>query len=259
MPPFIDIHSHLDFPEICPRIDEVIKNAKSAGVNIILTNGVDKKTNRTSLELAKKYDIVKACLGFYPPDALNTELSGGDDFSFDWSEFEKELDFIRKNKSHITAIGEVGMDYKNGKDKEMQEKVFVFFINLAKELDKPIIVHSRKAEEDVINILEREKVKKVIMHCFSGKKQLIERGVKLGFYFSIPGNVVRAENIQLLVKMVPINQIFAETDAPFLSPFKDKTNEPAFVVESYKKIADIKGMVIEEVKNNIFMNWQRLF
>jgi len=253
---FIDIHSHLDFPQIYPKIDEIIKNAEQADVKIILTNGVDKNTNRVSLEIAKKYPIVKSCLGFYPPDAWHHELNESN-FEFDWKGFEQELEFIRKNKKKIAAIGEIGMDYKNGKDKALQERVFSSLINLAKELDKPIIVHSRQAESDVINILELEKADKVILHCFCGKKDLIEKAIKLGFYFSIPTNVVRAENIQHIVEKAPLSQLFAETDAPFLSPFKEKINEPAFVVESYKKIAEIKKMTIEEVKNNIFMNYQR--
>ena len=255
MIPYIDIHAHLDFPQIYPNLDNIIGNAKKTDVKIILSNGVDKETNRLTLKIAEKYPEVKACLGFYPPDAWNTE-SGKE---FNETEFNEELKFIKKNKDKITAIGEIGMDYKNGKDKVLQKKVFTSLIRLAKELDKPVIVHSRKAEEDVINILEEEKTRKVVMHCFCGKKNLIEKASKLGYYFSVPANVVRAENIQGIVKKVPLSQLFAETDSPFLSPFKEKQNEPAFIVESYKKIAEIKELTLEEVKNNIFMNWQRLF
>jgi TatD DNase family protein len=132
-------------------------------------------------------------------------------------------------------------------------------LRLAKELDKPVIIHSRKAEQDVIDILEKEQMKKVIMHCFCGKKSLVERASKLDYYFSIPTNVVRAENIQNIVKIIPLSRLFAETDAPFLSPYKDKQNEPSFITESYRKIAEIKGLTLEETKKNIFMNWQRLF
>lgn len=258
MPPFIDIHAHLDFPQIYPKLDAIIENAEKAEVNIILTNGIDKKTNRLSLEIAEKYDIVKPCLGFYPPDALLKETSDSMPL-FDWNDFEQELIFIKKNKTKIQAIGEIGMDYQHGKDKQLQKKVFTSLIQLAKQIDKPIIVHSRKAEQDVIDILEKENAEKVILHCFCGKKKLIEKASKLKYYFSIPTNVVRAENIQGIVKNVPLNQLFAETDSPFLSPFKEKQNEPSFVTESYKKIAEIKGLTLEEVKNNIFMNWQRIF
>ncbi len=259
MIPFIDIHAHLDFQQIYPILDEVIKNAKKVDVRIILTNGVDPKTNRLSLEMAEKYDIIKPCLGFYPPDAWHSESCEGKEFSFNKKEFEEELEFIKKNKDKIAAIGEIGMDYKDGEDKALQKEVFTKLIRLAKEIDKPIIVHSRKAEEDVIDILEKEQANKVIMHCFCGKKKLIERAAKLKYYFSIPANVVRAENIQGIVKTVPLDHLFAETDSPFLSPFREKQNEPAFVIESYKKIAEIKQITLEEVKNILFMNWQRLF
>jgi TatD DNase family protein len=259
MAPFIDVHCHLDFPEIYPGADKVIERAKQAGVSIIISNGVDPKTNRLTLELAKKYDIVKPALGFYPPDAWHKEIKSPVEFKFDFKAFEEEIDFIRKNKNKIAAIGEIGLDYKDGADKELQKRIFTSLIHLAKELDKPVIVHSRKAEEDVITILEQEKAKKVILHCFCGKKNLIEKASELGYYFSIPTNVVRAENIQGIVKSVSINQLFAETDSPFLSPFREKMNEPSFVVESYKKIAEIKGLNLEEVKNIIFRNWQRVF
>ena len=255
MVPYIDIHAHLDFDGIYERLDDVIKNAKSNSVDIILSNGVDKKTNRNVLEIAKRYEIVKPCLGFYPPDAWTKE-SGA---TFDKTEFVNEIKFIEKNKDMIAAIGEIGMDYKLGKDKILQEEVFISLIKLAKKIDKPVIVHSRKAESDVIEILEKEKIKKVIMHCFSGKKKLIQKASDLKFYFSVPTNVIRAENFQNIVRMVPLSQIFCETDSPFLSPFKETSNEPAFVTESYKKIAEIKNLTIEEVKNIIYMNYQKLF
>ncbi|MCK5281956.1 MAG: TatD family hydrolase [Nanoarchaeota archaeon] len=256
---FIDIHCHLDFPQIYPKIDSITENAKKAGVNIILTSGINKKTNRLSLKLAEEHSIIKPALGFYPPDALHREESSKEEFNFNEKEFKEELQFIRKNKDRIYAIGEIGLDYKDGRNKELQKKVFISFLRLAKQLDKPAIIHSRKAEQDAIDILEQEDMKKVIMHCFSGKKHLIKRASDLGCYFSIPTNVVRAENIQGIIKIVPLNRLFAETDSPFLSPFKEKQNEPSFVTESYKKIAEIKGLTLEEVKNNLFMNWQRLF
>ncbi|MBR9699123.1 TatD family hydrolase [Candidatus Woesearchaeota archaeon] len=251
MVPLIDIHCHLDFPELYEQIEEVIKKAQKAQVEIILTNGIDPKTNRIALELAEKYGSVESALGFYPPDYSRK--------AFNEEEFSDELAFISKNKDKIAAIGEIGMDYKNVKDKELQKMIFTKLVKLAKNIDKPMLIHSRKAEEDVIDILEKEGAKKVIMHCFSGKKKLIERASDLGYYFSIPTAVVKSEQFQETIKIVPINQLFAETDAPFLSPFKDKRNEPAFIVESYKKIAEIKNMTLEEVRNNIFMNWQGLF
>lgn len=256
----VDVHAHLDHPLIEKKIDEVISNAKKAGIKSIITNGINHSTNIKSLELSKKYDLVKCAMGFYPPDALRKEI-GENIYPIEHEEanIDDEIMFIEKHKNEIIAIGEVGLDYQNGHEKEKQKDAFLKIIALAKKLDKPLIVHSRKAEEDVISMLEEHKSKKVVLHCFCGKKSLIKRASKNGWSFSIPPNIVRAENFQMLVKDVPISQILTETDAPYLSPFKDKTNEPAFIVETIKKIAELKEMTTEEIERNIFMNYQRLF
>jgi TatD DNase family protein len=108
-------------------------------------------------------------------------------------------------------------------------------------------------------MLEEHKQKKVILHCFSGDKKLVKKAAALGYYFTIPTHVVRSQQFQDIIRDVPLNQLFCETDSPYLSPFPNRRNEPAFVVESYRKIAEIKGMNIDEVGNNIYMNWQRVF
>ncbi len=251
---FIDVHCHLDFEGLIERLDEVIENAKKAGLKAILTSGVNPETNRKILEIASKYDIVKCSFGLYPMDALMREINEENKFDVD-----EELQFLVDNKDKFVSIGEVGLDYKNGKDKVMQKGVFEKVLDAAKKIDKTVIIHSRKAELDALDILESFDMKKVIMHCFSARKHLIKRAYDLGYYFSIPTNVVRLQQFQDMVKEIDINHLFCETDAPFLSPFKDKRNEPAFVVESYKKIAEIKGLTLEEVKNNIWMNFQKMF
>ncbi|MBW2992165.1 TatD family hydrolase [Candidatus Woesearchaeota archaeon] len=248
----VDIHAHLDFPDFENKLDEIIERAKKADVKIIIANGISQKSNRKTLEIAKKYDIVKAALGIYPPEALPKETD--EEINID-----KELEFYEQNINNIIAIGEIGLDYKNVENKEFQKQIFTKQLEFAKKHNLPAIIHSRKAEEDVIDILENLNYKKVILHCFCGKKHLIEKAKNLGFYFSIPTNVVRAENIQNIAKTVNINQLLTETDAPFLSPFKDKTNEPSFVIESLKKIAEIKGFRVEETANSIWLNYQRLF
>jgi len=132
-------------------------------------------------------------------------------------------------------------------------------ISLAEKLNKPIIVHSRKAEEDVINMLHSSKFKKIIMHCFTGKKSLVKKIVDDGWFLTAPTSIVRATQFQENVKLTPITQLFCETDAPYLTPFKNRRNEPAFVIEAYKKLAEIKNMELKEVINNIWMNWQKTF
>ena len=145
--------------------------------------------------------------------------------------------------------------YENGQNKVSASKL----IELSKKIKKPIIIHSRKAEQDVIDILENLDAKKVVLHCFSGKLKLIKRAAELGYYFSIPTNITHSQHFQKLAELVDINKILTETDAPYLSPYKNRRNEPSFITEAIKKIAEIKNISINEIANNIFMNYQNLF
>ncbi len=253
----IDVHAHL---ELLDDLDSVIQRAKQAGVKKIISQGVNPKTNRIVLDLAKKYDIVEPALGVYPVDALARETEkDADDHPFkpEPFDFDEELRWIEQQKP--IALGEIGLDYKNGKDKDTQKEHFIKFIELSRRLDIPLIIHSRKAELDVIDLLEKHQANKVILHCFSGKLKLVRRAADLRYCFSIPANIVRSQHFQKMVEMIGINQLLTETDAPYLSPFPDKPNEPAFVLETIKKIAEIKGMTEEDVATNIFMNYQRIF
>ncbi len=248
----VDVHAHLDMKEFDSDLDEVIQRAKKQGVKAIITNGINHESNLKVLEISEKYDIVKAALGLYP-EYVN-EMSDG--------EIENEIKFIEKNKNKIIAVGEVGLDFKyNDDEKQKQRQISAFkkIIKLAKKIKKPIIVHTRKAEQETIEILEKEKAEKVVLHCFSGKINLIKKAAKLKYYFSVPTNIVRSQQFQKMVEIVDLSQILTETDAPFLSPFKDKRNEPAFIIRTINKIAEIKFMDKQEVANNIFMNYQRVF
>lgn len=256
-PLFIDIHTHLDHPLI-KDLDAAIARAKAMGVRHIITNGVDPKTNRISLELAKKYDLVDCALGLYPRDALKKEVENTDwDVGKDY-DAEAEMDFIRKNKNSIVAVSEIGLDFVNGVSEQQMED-FSKMLELAKVLDKPVVVHSRKAEEKCIEMLSSHSMKKVVMHCFCGKKKLVKQIGDNGWCVTIPTSVVRAQQFQDIAKDVPLMQLFCETDTPYLSPIKGQWNEPANVVASYKKIAELKGMEIGEVAQNIYMNYQRMF
>ncbi|MBI2651016.1 TatD family hydrolase [Candidatus Woesearchaeota archaeon] len=257
----IDIHCHLEHSYFKDDIDAVVKNAIKAGLKVILTAGINSETNRKALELAQKYNIVKACLGIYPIHTLQKEIELGS-FPLKENKFDvdEEIKFIESKKNKIAAIGEVGLDYFWVKDKvKEQQGLFEKMISLAEKLGKPIIVHSRKAEQDCVDMLSSSKLKKIIMHCFSGRKHLVKKIIDNGWFLTAPTSIVKSTQFQENIKIAPITQIFAETDAPYLSPFKDKRNEPAFVLESYKKIAEIKNMELTEVINNIWMNWQRVF
>ncbi|MBT5022431.1 TatD family hydrolase [Candidatus Woesearchaeota archaeon] len=255
----VDVHTHLDYHVFEKDIDQVIERAKAAGVKRIITNGIDAQTNRKALELASRFDIVEAALGIYPQDALAAEVDEESENPLKVKPFDvdEELEFIKKQKP--IALGEVGLEYKYGTDFETQKKVFQKFIELGEKLNVPLLIHSRKAELDVVEMIESSSIKKAVMHCFCGKLKLAKRAYDNGCFFSIPTNVVRNEHFQKIVEIVDIGKIFTETDAPYLSPFPGKRNEPAFITESVNKIAEIKKMTVEETGNNIFKNYLSIF
>lgn len=258
----VDIHAHLDHDRFKKDLDKVIERARKKDVKYIITSGVNKSTNRKALELSKKYqDIVKASLGIYPLDALEIEMKEGDfPRVIEKLNVDEEIEFIRKNKNKIIAIGEAGLDYNYTKDKNKEQKeVFQKVISLAEKIKKPLIVHSRKAEIDVIEMLRSSTLKKVIMHCFTAKLKLAKKAEDLGYYFSIPPIIVRLRHFQELVDRLSLDKILTETDCPYLSPIAGERNEPSFIVETIKKIAEIKKLTEKEIKNIIFMNFQKVF
>jgi TatD DNase family protein len=257
----VDVHAHLDHKLFNGKIDEIIQNSIKNNVKAIITNGINPETNRIALELAEKYDIVKAALGVYPIDSLNIDKKKGFyPIKEEKIDVDKEIEFIKKNKDKIIAVGEVGLDYYWDKDhKKEQKEVFEKFIQLAEKIKKPIIVHSRKAEADTVELLSTTKLKSVVMHCFSGNFKLVKQIYDKGWSFSIPANIVKSHHFQKIVSDINIAQLLTETDAPFLSPYPDKINQPSYIIETIKKIAEIKEMDKEEVANNIFMNYQKMF
>lgn len=255
---FIDTHAHLDHPMFSDDMDQVIERAQEAQVKVILAQGLDPVSNRAVLDLSKKYDIVRPALGIYPPDALAKEMEE-DQNPRPLPEFDidEELAFIKQ--SNPIALGEIGLEYKNGTDIPSQKVLFQKFIELSEKTRIPMIIHSRKAELDVVEMLESSNARHVLLHCFCGRKHLVKRAADNGWSFSVSTNIVRSEQFQAMAKEVHISQLFTETDSPYLSPFPGKRNEPAFVVEATKKIAELKGMTVEDTANNIFMNYQNLF
>lgn len=245
---FIDAHCHIEYYGD-EEIVSVIERARTKGVKVILENGMNPEKNKRVLFLAEKYPELKACLGIYPSDVEQMTDE----------QIDKELAFIEKNKNNIIAIGEVGLDFKSeSADKERQIKTFEKFIRLAIKLDKPIVVHSRKAEKECIELLKNHEAKKVLMHCFSGKLSLLSDIVANGWMISIPTSVKNSEHFQKVVSLTPIHNLLAETDSPFLHPDKELNNEPANVIESYKKIAEIKKMPLKKVEDALEKNFLRL-
>lgn len=243
----VDIHAHLDFKDFDEDRGEVIKRASGKDVIFIINNGTNPETNRKTLELASEYHIVKPALGIYPTDAVN--LSD--------EELDNEFKFIEKSKP--VALGEVGLDLKELPDLKKQKEVFERFVKLSEKLRIPLIVHSRKAEQNAFDLLESSNAKLVDFHCFSGKLSLAKKIEDKGWYLSIPPNIVFSEHFQILVKNVSLNSLLTETDCPFLSNVKGGRNEPANVAFTVKKIAELKNLSDDEAEDALFLNFQKLF
>ena len=258
----VDVHCHLNQDLFKKDLDEVIQRAKDVGVKAIVISGTNPAANQQVLELAKKDPILKVSLGLHPIDALGlSEGETGIPRVEGKIDLEKEFKFIEDNKDKIVAIGEIGLDYHWDKEHHQeQQEVFRKILRLAIKLNKPVIIHTWAGEEDCINILEEEVKDKVpvVLHCFGGRKSLVTRGVELGYCFSVPPSTIRTGNFNTMIKKIPLQQLLTETDAPWQSPFKGERCEPAHVLETIKKIAEIKNISEEEAADQIWENYQKI-
>tara|TARA_Y100000310_G_C20485504_1_gene716675 strand:- start:95 stop:835 length:741 start_codon:yes stop_codon:yes gene_type:complete len=241
----VDVHAHLSEKIFSDKLDSVIGDAKKKGVVAIIENGMNVKNNRKVLELSSKYDIVKPALGIHPVDAVK---------KFD---VEKEIEFI--SKQDVIAIGEIGLDLFHNSKLEKQKEVFEKLIAVAEKRKLPVIVHSRKAEKEVISMLESSKLKRIVMHSFTGKKGLVKKIEDNGWWLSIPPVVVRSSHFQGIVERVSMSNLLTETDSPYQSPYLDKINQPSYVSLSVKEIVKIKKLTKDEVVKLIYMNFQKVF
>lgn len=244
----IDVHAHLESSQFDKDLNSVIENFKKAGGEFIVNSGTDPDRNKQTLNLSKKYDCVKCSFGMYPVG--------------DYDDIEGSIKWIEDHKDVCVAIGEIGLDYDNDErrgDDENQKNLFRKMLGLAKKLDRTVVIHSRQAELEAIEILEEEGMKNVVMHCFCGKRGLIKRCVENGWSFSVPPVIKRWNNFEMLVKIVPLEQLLTETDAPYLGPNSKERNEPANVLVTIQEIARIKGVSEDEVAEQIFINAKKLF
>ncbi len=244
----VDVHAHLWIIDEAER-KLAVARAVEKGVKSIVNNSVDAVSNRKSLQLQNEFKIVKAALGLYPIDALKMSDS----------EIDAELKFMEKKGGSFVAFGEIGLDYQETEDRKRQQETFEKQLQLAKKLGKPVIVHSRKAEKEVIETLTGSGCKKVILHAFHGSIKLVKAGVDSGFSFSIPSNILRSSHFQKIAEAVPLHGILTETDAPFLGPFKDRRSEPAYVEMSVRKIAEIKRKAADDVAGHLYSNYLEMF
>jgi TatD DNase family protein len=233
-----DAHCHINDPQFDPDLDEVLERAKNAGVMGIVDSALNAEEIEKSLRIsAANPGFVFTAAGLHPEN-VNPE------------EFDRVVRLVREHMDRIVALGEVGLDYwwvKEEADREIQREHFRGFIALAKELDKPLIVHSRSAGKYAIDMLIEANAKRVLMHAFDGKAGHALLGAEFGFYFSIPTSVVRSDQKVKLAKLIPLERLLLETDSPVLGPDKKERNEPANLPLVARKIAELKRIDVEEV------------
>jgi len=258
----VDVHAHLDFPEFSDDVQDVIERSKTAGVAAIVCQGVHTTSNAKVLELAAKYPIVKPAMGVYPLNLPNVKVNDEQGKDFDrkhQATIDETLQQIKEHAREIVAIGEVGIDLHFSDDEEHQVANFTRILQLANQLHKPVVVHSRKAERLVLDILEDAKFPNAVLHCFNGGKAMIKRAIDGGFALTVTSNANRLQHFQMMAKMVPLNQLLTETDAPYLSPVPGERNEPHNVSYAIDVIAQQKGLNNQEVARAISMNDQKRF
>jgi TatD DNase family protein len=248
----IDTHCHLDMREFDADREEVIRRARDAGVEALLTVGTDREGSIRAMEIAGQYDFVYASVGVHPHDAKDfTEHMYSD--LIEWSKKQK-----------VVAIGETGLDYHyDHSPREVQQEVFRQHLRLARETGLPVIIHSREAKEDTLRILRESGVNSGVLHCFSGDAAMAEEAMEMGFYISLAGPVTfkKAAGLREIARIVPDDYLLTETDAPYLSPepFRGKRNEPAFMEYTLRHIAALRAISYDDAARITTLNAKRLF
>jgi TatD DNase family protein len=251
----IDSHCHLDYPGLAEDLPAVIARAEGAGVRLMLTIGTRVKKFDQVLALAERHNNVFCTVGTHPHNAAEEpEVT------------TEELTQLARHPK-VVGIGEAGLDYHyDHSPRDQQAKSFRVHIAAARETGLPLVIHSREAEADTAAILEEEMKEgafKPLLHCFSSKQELAERGLKLGAYVSFSGILTykNAEDIRVTARQVPMDRLLVETDAPYLAPVphRGKTNEPAFVVKTLEKLAEVKDVTPAEMAAMTSRNFLVLF
>jgi TatD DNase family protein len=256
---FVDSHCHIDGEAFDADRDEVVRRAHEAGVAAMLVVGTGDPHGgeiAKAVETAEKYEYVFASVGVHPHDAkLYDERA------------EETLVRLVKSSPKVVAWGEIGLDYYyDHSPRDVQREVFVRQIRTARDLNLPVIIHSRDADEETVEILARECAFpdfKGIMHCFGGTADMAQALMDIGFLISLAGNVTfkKAENLREAARVVPLEKLLIETDCPFLTPvpFRGKRNEPLYVVETAKFLAEFYGVELKELANRTTQNFLNLF
>ena len=244
-----DTHAHYDDSAFDDDREEIIDALSKSDVKKIVNVGANLATSRNSIELAHKYDFFYAAVGVHPDDAAEVNDEG--------------IAKIRAmcDDKKVVAVGEIGLDYYWNKDNvEIQKDAFIRQIELAKEMKLPIIVHSREAAKDTMDILSEYAAGKVggVVHCFSYSPEIALEAVKMGFYIGVGGVVTfkNAKKLKETVEIIPLEKIVLETDCPYLAPtpFRGERNSSLYLEYVVEEIARLKGIDTEEVKETTWKN-----
>jgi TatD DNase family protein len=251
----VDSHCHLDFPDYAGQVDAVVERARAAGVDVCVSIGTELKRFAGVKAVAEQFPNVWCSVGVHPHESEKELLDG-------------EAVLVRE-AAHpkVVGIGETGLDYYYEHSPRVpQQANFRFHIAAARSTGLPVIVHTRDADDDTIEILRDEMAKGKftgLIHCFTGTQKLADAALELGLYISVSGIATFKNSSALrdVIKTVPLERLLVETDAPFLSPvpYRGKTNEPAFVVHTAKMLAELKGVTPEVLATTTTDNFFRLF
>jgi TatD DNase family protein len=252
---YFDIHSHLNHLDYKDDISEVVQRLEETDTHTIVV-GTNYETSRRAVELAERHSSVYACIGIHPVDNPTEQFRA--------SEFESLV-----SSSKVVAVGECGMDFfhtKKEEDYDRQRELFVSQISFATEHNKPIMIHARNSYEEVLEVLEALKAEygdrlRGNAHFFAGDRATAERFFKVGFTVSFTGVITFTHDYDEVIKSAPLEMIHAETDAPYVTPvpYRGKRNEPSYVGEVVKKIAEIRGEDFETVQKALISNACRTF
>ncbi len=249
-----DVHCHI-YDKRIENVKEYVERAKAGGVELLVCCGSDLENSKASLEIAERFDDVYVCVGVHPEKAS--------EFNDD---VKKQLEELAKHKK-VVAIGEIGLDYfYKPFDKDVQRNAFIKQIKLANRLNLPIVIHSREATSDMIQILNQYKdvlKDRAMLHCFNKKPSVAKTFIDMGFSFSIGGCLTfpNTEKLKESIKIIPLEKIMLETDAPYMSPvpFRGRVNYSENVKIVAQEIADLKGVALEEVESKTIKNAKKFF
>lgn len=246
-----DTHAHYDDSRFDEDRDELISSLKDKGVSHIVNCGCDLKSSLTTVALSEKYDFIYAAVGVHAHEAEEATES----------DLEKIKELYKKEK--VVAVGEIGLDYHyDFSPRERQKEIFERQLILANELNLPVIVHDRESHEDTMNLLKKYRPKGVV-HCFSGSAEMAKEVVKLGMYIGIGGAITfkNAKKPVEVVEYLPLDRLLLETDAPYMTPvpFRGQRCDSAHIAYTAEKIAEIKGIDVQELIDICNENAKKLF